>query len=166
MQKKHMKKTFNRLANVVLLLIFTVSILMVCNIFANHKTIKNGESINNDVNSCSNEKTENNEDVESDTYVSNEEDNITKNEPTIEPTPELNIEEDVEIPVVYNFDVNGYTTANLNIRTETNIECEILDVLPKYTEIQFSYLEDNDEEELEEVIDHLSEIHYYNEVNK
>ena len=29
-----------------------------------------------------------------------------------------------------------------------------------------SYLDDDYNEELEEVIDHLSEIHYYNEVNK
>lgn len=78
------------------------------------------------------------EEVESDTYS-----NITMNTITIEPMIENIVE--TEKPVIYDFDVIGYTIANLNVRTEPNTECEILDVLDRYDEIQFSYLDDNDE---------------------
>jgi len=84
------------------------------------------------------EETEVNEDV-SDTYGSNEENDITNNETDIEiPEEELPIIEEV-------VEVLGYTTENLNVRTECNTDSEILDVLPKYTQVYFQSIPENDE---------------------
>lgn len=43
------------------------------------------------------------------------------------------------------YDIIGYTTANLNVRSEPNTECEIYDLLPSFVQIQFAYIEDNPE---------------------
>lgn len=74
------------------------------------------------------------EDNVSDTYSPTDEDEITDNEEDII-YPE--IEEEIW--------VSGYTTANLNVRSECNTDSEILTVLPEYSEISFRYIEDNDE---------------------
>lgn len=74
------------------------------------------------------DSTEENE--SSDTFENNE----TKDE-------EIKEEEVIK----YDCSVLGYTTSNLNIRKYASIESDIISVLPMYSKIYFSYIENNDE---------------------
>lgn len=77
------------------------------------------------------------EESSDDTYISNEEDNVTENETTdVLDKPEAE-------QVTY--DIIGYTTASLNVRSEPNTDCDIYEVFPSFTQIQFAYIEDNPE---------------------
>lgn len=111
-------------------ILFLILILYLCNESKNISSRNNLLVFKNNSYNLINE--ENNIELIDNTYRYCEEKNIINYDKNTEPEQE-------EIKI------KGYVTENLNIRKETNTNCEILDVLPIFTIIEFSYLKDNNE---------------------